>query len=576
MRSGLSLTLALAAALPAEAQQDPFRFVPPNAAIVARTKGFAGWRQDFAATGVGKVFGDAQLAASARALWQSAVDDFVGDDSLDEATVAKWDAVIDAFAGHAGDVVFGLSVDLTPLKHEQPPHLLASLAIFADGKTDLDAIEKAIRAAMPGDRREREIGGESVSFHTLAYGELAGPTRRGDALVVLFGNDLATHAASVLEAHERGFELEPDMANATLGLQAEVAPSMAALRATLDAVDVPEAGRIARVLDATGLTSWQRITLSLRANGTHAEESFALALGEGPRGVLDVFAPTPATEPTMLEYLPPDATCWSFGRFDATAFLRAIVEVVAATEGADRQAVETTVEEKVREFTKLRIRDDVLVHLGNEYLRIDDIQAMAEGSADEPDEDAERFSDRFGDTCFAVRLRDGEALARSLETALRARGMHAARKTEAYGDHKIHGIKLAGSIPVEYAFVDDLLVVGIGGRESTKRAFRGLLDTVAARRRGERAPDLPEAVRAKIQGWAPNWSAISTTDVAEMMDGLVGMVAPALAYLEEESPWHEVPRFVQRLGAVVAAHGIRHLVAAQWHEPRRFTAIVRW
>jgi hypothetical protein len=137
-------------------------------------------------------------------------------------------------------------------------------------------------------------------------------------------------------------------------------------------------------------------------------------------------------------------------------------------------------------------------------------------------------------SCFVVPLRDAKLAAQNLDKALRARGMHAARKTEDYGDTKIYSLRLLGMMRVEYAFAADVFVLGLGDGEATRKNLRSVLDTVAARGKGGAATELSAAVQARLQGWPENWASIDVGDYSDVLDGLVTSLDTLLATTEDE------------------------------------------
>ncbi|HEU4418287.1 MAG TPA: hypothetical protein VFT55_05070, partial [Planctomycetota bacterium] len=195
------------------------------------------------------------------------------------------------------------------------------------------------------------------------------------------------------------------------------------------------------------------------------------------------------------------------------------------------------IEAMFTEFTKLRLHEDFLSLLGGEYMQITDF-------ADVLDLDEEHA---LGDICLVVHLLDARAAAQNLDKALRARGMHAARKTEDYGDTKIYSLRLFGMVPVEYAFAEDVFVLGLGGGEGTRKNLRSVLDTVAARSKGAAATELSAAVQTRLQGWPEDWAAIDVGDLSEVLDGVITSFDTAFAMVAEGELEEDGLEWVQRL-----------------------------
>jgi hypothetical protein len=183
-----------------------------------------------------------------------------------------------------------------------------------------------------------------------------------------------------------------------------------------------------------------------------------------------------------------------------------------------------------------------------------------------------------------VTLRDGKAFADAVEKALRKRGLHAARKTEEYAGVKVHRMNLLGSYPIEYAIADQLLVLGIGGREGTQRNLRGVLDRAAAAAAGKPARDLPAPVSARLQRLPPDWCGLSVTSLLDILDAFdaLGSIAGTVAQPDDANPEDEaVRRAFEAFGALVSACRtevarlqVDSMVGAQWQQKDR--TVVRW
>jgi len=534
---------------------DPLRFVPRDAVLVVKCKGFGGWGEEFAKTGLGKVVAAGALARPWQAMWS----ELEKDAPLDAAERTKLAAALETLGSHRGEITLGLAVDFGPMLAAKPPELLVSLAMTG-ADAELERIATAISGLLPDDGADRSIAGEPMKLHAVEDFEVTAPFRRDGALVMLLGNDLDRQAASCLEPHESSFALVPAVAAAPFAVQAEIGTVVQSLVERLQQSTDEEHGKIAKAVVEFGGTAVRRAWLTMAADGPWVAQRSELEYGDGPRGVLDCFLPVRKGPPRLLRLVPAAAANWSVSAFDFEALFASYVKAFAMF-GDDAPMSREELEAKFTEFTKLRLHEDVLALLGGEHLRIDDAMDAMDVDEEELEEPVERFDMRWGDSCYAIALRDGKALAANVEKALRSRGLHAARKTEEYGDVKIHRLKLLGAIDLEYAFAGDLLVYGIGGGEGTARNLRGILDGVAAQQRGEPAPELPAPLRQRLEGMDGDWTTIDVATFADVLDALGTSMDALSAIATEEDledpqvrPWVAIATFGRALRAELVRH----------------------
>ena len=174
------------------------------------------------------------------------------------------------------------------------------------------------------------------------------------------------------------------------------------------------------------------------------------------------------------------------------------------------------------EELKVRLKEDLLDHLGGELMALSDASEIAD--EDEAGNPANPLAAINGQ-CMVLSLRDGAAFGKSVETMLRARGLHAARKTEEYQGAKVHRMTLAGVLELEYAITDDMLLLALGRSESARASLRGVLDAKAS----GTATELPAAVKAHLDAAPAGWCGVGVTRPADTMMGIgqamVGLVA---------------------------------------------------
>lgn len=558
------------------AAPDPYRFVPADAALVVRTKGFAGWGAEFAATSIGKMVAGGALARE----WRDLLPAIEEEMEIEADDRARWTAVATALEGHTGDIVLGMSCSFPGPPDDVPPVVFATLAMVGDGNTDLDVLGKAIAALLPGEGQDRELAGEQVKVHTLSFGAITAPFVRDGVLLLLFGTELERQARECFEPREKHYVASDELQRGAFALQCEVRQVVDGLCAALAESTDEAVARAPEIVRMLGGLSVQRATFTAHADGRYIGQDVVLESNDAPPGLLAGILPLRTTGPRIRDYLPASATNWNIGVFDIPA-MRAVLDALL-----DLGLVPTTrdeVQTMFTEFTKLRLDDDLLSLIGGEYLRVDDFAVVGDDEEEEVDERLEKLDERWGDACFAVLVKDGKTLATNVEKAVRARGLHVGRKTEDYGDVKIHRLRLLGSMPIEYAFAGELLVVGVGGREGTMRNLRAILDAVAARGKGEPPTDLPAAILARLEGWPAEWTTIDVASFMDVLDSVLGTFDAVVATFEEEGlteedagVWGQVSRFVRQLRPEMVRHGLDHAVTVGYHRKGRVTWRSRW
>jgi hypothetical protein len=568
MRATLAL-LSLVSALLAQQAPDPFRYVPADAAFVVRTKGPAAWRADLAATGLAKALSAPGTAASWKELFDS------GRKVLDPdgAHQKQFGKLVELLLGYEGSIALACRLDFSKVTDEHPPGFCLSLALTGDGHTDLAELAKVIDDLLPEGAVDRELAGQQARVHKHARTQFTSPFLHEGALVMLCSSDLETQAALCLDHREHGFPVAPQLQSGVSGFQVE---AYEPVRACLDAVaklDHEEAKLIVKGIELAGARSLQRLVWNAFADGKHLGQEMRVEFNDGARGLFDVVLPVRRTRPKLLAYLPPNVPNWTIGIVDVQA-AQALYGKVFEQFGEQLPQSREQIEAMFTEFTKLRLHEDFLSLLGNEYMRIDDFAAGV---------DVEDEGGQLGDSCFVVPLRDAKVAAQNLEKALRSRGMHAARKSEDYGDTKIYSLRLFATMPIEYAFAGDVFVLGLGEREGTRKNLRSVLDTVAARSKGGEPAELSAAVQTRLQGWPEDWAAIDAGDLAEVLDGLITSLDTALAMVaagemeEEASEFaHRFVEFARKLRPELMRHDAAVTLSATYSARDAWVVRSRW
>ena len=164
-----------------------------------------------------------------------------------------------------------------------------------------------------------------------------------------------------------------------------------------------------RVLGRTGFESVRELTLKLGTRGPRVQVEAALTFA-GPRGLFAAFFPEHEGIPALFGLVPKAAVAAKVGRFDATAFYRALL-TLGAENGADGVA---KFEAKVRDQLGFDPAKDLLPHLTDELV-------VFWQTAEKLDADASALVNLR--VFLAMRLRDGKAFAKSFRLLMEKFGM---------------------------------------------------------------------------------------------------------------------------------------------------------
>jgi hypothetical protein len=220
---------------------------------------------------------------------------------------------------------------------------------------------------------------------------------------------------------------------------------------------------------------------------------------------------------------------------------------------------------------KVRLKEDLIDHLGDELLTVQDMNV----ALDEDEDAASPFAAIEG-TCFAIQLRNGRAFGESLEKMLRSRGLHASRKTEDYQGLKLHSMRLAGLVEVEYAVADDMLVISIGSDESSKQSMRSVLDASA---NPAAVGELPTAVKDLVGKLPAGWSGLSAMPMFlwfEIAASLAEFGYYSAEGIEQMPELEHAFEMVRAVGGELERYGLKTMVSTNYSRPNRFTVRYLW
>jgi hypothetical protein len=571
--SVLFASLVLLAAVSAQ-EKTSFRFVPADAQVVFRLDAPARWQARFADTKVARL-----LASEAVAPWlakgKAAFDEGM------EAARAKGEVDVDAvqrfLADYRGEIVVAVHLDLdrlpAALENDEPVPFRGTIALTPDGTFDLAAFCAAMAKTL--EQTESNVRDLVVGEHTFRVSEAENgftgslPAMVDGHCVFVFGNDLETSAARLLGAADR---MAAPAADAPLWCHADVRGVMLwlqelARQGTAEDGMPIDGGDLVREL---GLMAIESFSTSIAPDGDRVAWDFTIGTGVEHRGLLDVVA-TDGDAAKLLRWLPPGADSFSALAFDLGP-LYSLVQRVWAAVGDDAPLSFDDAMAAFQEATKVRLKEDLLDHLGKGAMILQDVgaaldvEAMMEEVEDNP-------MGAALNACYVFSLRDGKAFGDAIETLLRARGLHAARKSEEYQGTKIHRLRLAGVIELEYAVTADLLLLAAGHGEAPGQSLRGVLD---ARAQGA-SEELGKisAVAALPKGWV----GLSVSPIARTLTSVRSMMTSLEQMGELPDPERRVLEVMEWLGQFAGElerSGLGTLVSATYADARQLKMRILW
>ncbi len=565
----LSAPLIVCAALAAQtsAQPAPNRFVPADSFLVVRTAAPAKWKQKFAKTQMAKLF-QAPSLEPAMTEFSKALD--AGIERIRSTGKLDADVIQSLIRDYAGDITVAMQLDWDDLSaammEDRPPAMSMIVALSPDGAFDLAsvaaAVEKAVEQSAENRRPMKDLTVGDVRLRITSDGDsvqASVPAIVDGQLVMLFANDLEHAAPKMLAADKR---FEGAIGDKAFYARAHLAPAVSAFLTALDEqVGAMVPFELSQVMSDLGLSALDGGTLSIDATDKRTIVEMEMNLSDGDPGLFG--AMLVQEQPKMLRLVPANSEAFNVSH----ANLGAVYSVVAKVWEQFGDQAPMTMEDAEAAFAeacKVRLKEDLLAHLGSEVVTLQ--------SHDEVDPDAEQDpTNVVATTCFVVALKDGKAFGQSLETLLRARGMHAARKTEEYADQKIHRLRVAGLLEVEYAVTDDALLLVIGENEGSSRNLRAVLDV---KKQGGEGP----AILQKVVGDAPaGWTGVSVSPIGGLFS-TVKQIMKQAARDDQDGRAQTVNAILGTLDAVVADAkqlGIEHAVSTTYTTARSIRTLMR-
>lgn len=565
--------------LVAQEATDPNRFVPADAALTVRVQSPAQWREAFAKTKLSKILGGSVVAphlAKLNEAVQAAIDSADGQGMPREVLQRFWN-------DYRGEMVFSVCTD--PLVDDDEnvvvPTFAVMLAMSPDG-TFLDELlagfrkmdEKAVNPLVDvqmGDHRFRRTDFANSASNITQFEFVDGH------LVLFLGSGIDKFGPAMLAATDRSTVPKTDApleVHGSLELFLDAVSAAANREAALGGeLDVPMGDFMA----ALGLSSLRSVDFRFGARGDRVSCELGVSL-EGEPGVFAAFFGDGKPSP-LLRFLPSRADSYSISKFDPSALWNTVQQVFSFVTSEEEEAGAggsfEEIEARIAEAIGVRLREDLLAHMGSSCLVLGDARSLMELVAEQGKKksavpDPNRV---FAGYCFGLELRDGKAMARSIDTILRKSGLHAAHGTDEYRGQQIHTLRLGGVMVIEYAILDSLLLVVFGNRGDGADHLRSVLDTVA-----DANPSPPESLARWTAILPEGWSGIEVMPLFDLLRTIAEAdKANAAARGRMESEAYRLgqalhPAFLEEVRKL----GADEVASATWATPAGFRKLWLW
>lgn len=572
MDSALFLSWTASAVLSALPQDPaPTPFVAKDAVVVVQIDGPAALRTAFAQTRLAKAL-RAQAIAQAWAPLSKEIDEVIAE-ARKEAPF-DLDLVLRILDGYSGRATLALHLDAQHAAGPEPgfPGVVV-IALAGDGSSDLAGIGETLRKASEGSGakglRDLKAGDVVLRVATEDEIEFTLPAMVEGQLVSFVGGDLEKRVPRLLALRPAEGHLPTEDQRAK-GLHAFV-DGKAFLRLLLqlaeeNGTDLPMDP--ATLFAALGCDTVRDLHVHAAPAGEHLLVRVSLGYEGTPRGLTAIYAAEDAGAPHLLPLVPRALPLWSVSPFrirEMFAMVAGVWDLLGDTLPMSREDGER----KFAEFFKVRLREDLLAHLGDEMLSVVDAGAMAAGRREA--EDAGRggedpFAELSG-VALALELRDAKAFGASFERLIRSRGLHTARKREEYQGQTVFAQRILGSAGFEYAITDRVFVIGIGNAGA--RGLRAILDEEAARKAGQPPAEMHPDIHARLALCPKGYEGITCYDLRAYAD--------MFQHLPAEGPTEgAILKAFQNTLEALSASGLQRLVSVSYHEKGRLLAYTVW
>jgi hypothetical protein len=435
------------------------------------------------------------------------------------------------------------------------PRVVGVVEFAADGTTDFAELERlAERHALDsGDTITDLRVGEHVLRAVVARdgGGVVLPKVIDSRLCVFFGQPLEGAVARRLQQPEdAGMGVVAGFAEQGIAVRFDVEKLLRLVSATLAAEGEERFDAILGLLRCDGL---QTLSLRGRPAGPHVKLELEMTSDPTRPSLLDVVRPESDRRPELLDFVPRSHTGWSLGFVRLGELYRIVGDLLELPESRIRM---TEVEQWFQDSLGIGLAADLVDPLTSE-------PAILSPSEPSRDADPDSLAASVGGTVVALRVKDPQRFGEAIETMLRKRGLHAARKTKEYRGFQVRTLPLAGFVELNYSIAGSVVVIGLGA--GSVAVLREVLDGVAARQAGEEPAALPSHVSERLQG-VGEWQGLSVGDLASGLAQVADSL-PAACTSPGAPAWMAIAaRVVEafRLGdlaRLLRAHGLAEIVS---------------
>ena len=553
------------------AQESPAsnRFVPADALFTMRVAAPATWRTTFAGTRLGKVFAAPTLAPIVGRM-QEGFEQLL--EKGDAAGMPR-DVMQALLHDYKGELIVSACFDFSETlasEEDIDPKQCTMLVLTPDGTPVLEKLLAGFRAVdAKGDTPLEELQlGEHRFRATKRPSRITQAELIEGHLVMFVGDEIETFAPKMLATTNRA----ETTSKAPFSARFDLGGLMKAVTTSLEESEVLDGaeGSASKAMQAMGLSSLRSLDVTLDAAGEHMTGDITLRTTGTDLGLLGLLL-VDQKKPTSIAALPANCDSFQVGAFDPNAIVRTLRAILAQVdiEGASWDQIEAAFEESMN----VRLREDVLDHLGTEMMALGDMRSLCEvaletlGDGDRPDPNTV-----FSGYCIGLSLRNGKALGQSIDTMLRKAGLHAARKTEDYRDQKISTLRVGGVLSIEYAITDTMLFLVVGTKGAGNEYLRAALDAQAA---GGEAQGLPANVQKQVAELPEGWSGVATYPVVELMRALLE-VGAAGAEARGVPLQQEGLDIVRGLAKDLVDAGLGEMLSVTYTSASAWRTVYRW
>jgi hypothetical protein len=547
-----------------QAAQPSNRFVPRDSAVVLRVASPTRWRERFARTQASKLMNGATLAPLMQMATQrldlglqQLRDQGVFDAKLVDGLLNEW----------RGDLIVSLQMDwdnfVDAMDYGEVPPLSFVIALTSDGSFDLAAVAKEFASMVdktkPADQQLVDLVVGDLTLRRTDNGgdepDAALPTMIDGSLVMIGGTSLAKDAKKLLARTDR---FAGAMGAAPLYLHADLGKAMKAMMAADNGGGPVDPGDL---MDMIGIGALRDLTLTLQPDGTAVAGVMEFGMGKTGRGMLDMY-PRGSARPRLLGAVPATSESFSVSSFDLMALYNTVADVWTSMEDFTPLTFDDMLD-GFQNATKVHLKDDLLAMVGKEMLMVQQPNVLEDADFDDLEDNPAAM---LNGTVFGLSLLDGKAFGASLDTALRSRGLHVGRKSEEHAGTKVYRMKLAGLVEVEYAVLDDLLLIGV--EPGARATLRSVLDTRAAGRQG-----LPAGLQQRFAAFPKGWNSVAVTPVGESLEAMVGIFAASGELGEQGEMFAQMAK---ALTAEMKQLGISGMASATYCDDDKMVSRFRW